>query len=346
MDMKLFILWISDSQRIILPENGLPFFLKTCFFLLIALMGNAQIRQVIPADASFNPGSELRKLTGSYPGISLAETGDTSSLTIYRNLMYSSSGSRKLHLDLFMRKERDKQKLPLVIFVHGGGWRSGDRSMDHPMAAEMVRRGYAAACVEYRLSGEALYPAGIVDVKTALRWLRFNSRRFSLDRKRFALAGSSAGGQMAALIGTLNGKGTLYRVKTHRCTSDKVQAVVNIDGILAFIHPESGEGNDQPGKTSSATTWFGVSRNEKPALWMEASALNHVNRRSAPVLFINSSFPRFHAGRDDYIRKLDALNIPYVVHDIPGTPHTFWLFNPWFEQTVNYMDQFLKGIFN
>jgi pectinesterase len=194
-EMKSVCLRISNFLRIIVPENWLSLFPKTFFSLLVTVVGSSQVYRGIPADTSFNPGSELRKLAGSYPGISLAETGDTSSLTISRNLVYTSSGSRNLHLDLFMGNEKSSRRLPLVVFVHGGGWRSGDLSMDHPMAAEMARRGYAAACVEYRLSGEALYPAGIVDVKTALRWLRINSRKFSLDRNRFAIAGSSAGGK-------------------------------------------------------------------------------------------------------------------------------------------------------
>jgi pectinesterase len=207
---------VTKQLSTIVPElkrmlSVMPVF---CLILAVSAVGRAQGYQGIPADTSFNPGSELRKLAGSYPGISLAETGDTSTLTIYRNLVYSASGSRELHLDLFLERDQGNRKYSLVILVHGGGWRSGNRSMDHPMAAELARRGYAAACVEYRLSGEALYPAGILDVKTALRWLRSNSRKFSLDRNRFALAGSSAGGQMAALVGTLNGKGTIFRVKT------------------------------------------------------------------------------------------------------------------------------------
>jgi len=73
--------------------------------------------------------------------------------------------------------------------------------------------------------------------------------------------------------------------------SGKVQAVVNMDGILAFIHPESGEGADTPGKPSAATLWFGGNTSEKKELWLQASPLSHPFPGTAPFLFINSSQP-------------------------------------------------------
>ncbi len=296
----------------------------------------------IPVDSSFNIKSEFNKQLKNFPGISIAGTGDTSMLTIYHDLVYTRYKNRELHLDLFFRRNPGSNKLPVIIFIHGGGWRSGDKSMDWPMAAEFARKSYATVCVEYRLSMESLYPAGIMDVKTAIRWLRANYRKYPVDKDRFALAGTSSGGQMATLIGTINGTEHLYKIRSHRCISDKVQAVVDIDGVLAFIHPESGEGADKPGKPSAGTMWFGASSAEKPELWNEASALTHVNPRSAPVLFINSALPRFHAGRDDHIRKLESLCIYCETHTIGNTPHTFWLFYPWFSDVIDLTDKFLK----
>lgn len=315
-------------------------------FVLFSLLCQAQHDKMhpgIPVDSSFNLKSEFNKQIKYFPGISVAGTGDTSMLAIYHDLVYTKYKNRKLHLDLFFRRDPGSNKLPVIIFIHGGGWRSGDKSMDWPMAAELARKGYAAVCIEYRLSMEALYPAGIIDVKTAIRWLRANCRKYPFDKDRFALAGTSSGGQMAALIGTINGTGPFYRVRTRRRISDKVQAVVDIDGVLAFIHPESGEGADKSGKPSAGTLWFGASSVEKPELWNEASALMHVNPRSAPVLFINSALPRFHAGRDDTIRKLESLGIYSETHTIGNTPHTFWLFDPWFSDVIDLTDKFLKS---
>jgi pectinesterase len=123
-----------------------------------------------------------------------------------------------------------------------------------------------------------------------------------------------------------------------------VQAVVDVDGILAFIHPESGEGDDTK-SLSAATQWFGTPKAESPALWQQASALTHVSAKTPPFLFINSSVARMHAGRDDFTRKLDAFGIYHQTHSFPDAPHSFPLFAPWFQPTLDYTAQFLDAVF-
>lgn len=142
---------------------------------------------------------------------------------------------------------------------------------------------------------------------------------------------------MAALVGNTGGI-RKYQSGKNLFIFDDVQAIVDIDGILAFHHLESSEGK-------VASEWLGGTYEEKPTVWNEASALNNVTNHSPPILFINSSNPRFHAGRDDMIKKLNEFNIYSEVHEIPNTPHPFWLFHPWFNQTNNFTLQFLNKIF-
>lgn len=299
----------------------------------------------IPVDSSYNIQNEYRKHLKKYPNIKVAEMGDTSQLSIIRDLTYADTGGRELHLDLVMPTgNRPPKGFPVVVMVHGGGWRSGDKSMEMPMSCELARRGYAAVAVEYRMSIEELYPAAITDIKTAIRWIRANGKKFNLDTQHVAIQGNSAGGQMAALIGSINGKFPKYQGGLYAKQSDKVQAVLNLDGVLAFIHPESGEGKDLPGKPSAATLWFGSSVEETPAVRHEASALTHVHKGSAPSLFINSSITRFHGGRNDMIAKMDSFGIYSEVHEHADSMHTFWLFHPYFDQTVEWMDAFLRKV--
>lgn len=119
---------------------------------------------------------------------------------------------------------------------------------------------------------------------------------------------------------------------------------MDVDGTLAFIHPESGEGDDSKG-LSAATRWFGAPKTEKAELWHQAGALNHVTAQTPPILFINSSVDRMHAGRDDMTQKLDAFGIYHEAHTFLEAPHTFPLFNPWFEPTLNYSVAFLNKVF-
>ena len=99
---------------------------------------------------------------------------------------------------------------------------------------------------------------------------------------------------LAALIGSTNNNSIFENNDVNQKTTSNVQAIVDIDGILAFKHPESEEG-------TAAGLWLGGSYEEKPEIWKQASALTHTDKNTPPTLFINSSKKRFHAGRDDMI---------------------------------------------
>ncbi len=320
------------------------FILPFTLLFALAFQANAQhylMHPDIPVDSSYSAKNELNKHKKKYPGITLTEAGNTDNMQLYNDIVYAQYGKREMHLDLVKPMYAGK-KLPVVVIIHAGGWRSGEKNMDRPMAYELTRNGFATVCVEYRLSMEAQYPAAIQDVKTAIRWVRANAKRYGLNPDKVAIMGTSAGGQMAALIGSVNEPFAKYQNNLYKKYSDRVQAVVDVDGVLAFLHPESGEGQDQPGKTSAATLWFGVSSKENPALWNEASALRRVNKHTAPFIFINSAQARFHAGQNDMVNKLNQLKIYNEVHQIPDTPHTFWLFQPWMYTAMNYIVPFLN----
>jgi hypothetical protein len=145
-------------------------------------------------------------------------------------------------------------------------------------------------------------------------------------------------------MGATNGLKKFEGTGCEQNTSSKVNAVIDLDGTLAFIHPESAEGDDSK-KISAATYWFGYSKTENPALWKEAAPLTHVGKQSPPFQFINSGVARMHAGREDFITVLNRNKIYSAVKTFEGSPHTFLLFQPWFDSVVVYMDAFIKKIF-
>ena len=295
----------------------------------------------VEQDTSYSIQGQFKKYKKDYPFIKPIDIGDTSKLTIFHNLVYQKYGNRELHLDVAYLKKKSNRKLPVVILVHGGGWRSGDKSMQAPMSYELARNGYATVNVEYRLSMEAIYPAGLIDINTAIKWVKKNADKFPIDTSRIALLGCSSGGQMVSLLGSINGYFEKYEPDVYKDISDRIQVVVDIDGVQAFIHPESGEGKDKPGKPSASTLWFGSTTEEDSLVRYEASALTHVNKNSAKFLYICSSIPRYHGGRDDVISKLNSYNIPSDVLTLPDTPHTTWLFHPWFDQITEKILKFL-----
>ncbi len=263
------------------------------------------------------------KLVGRYPAMRIAD--DKSPLDVRRidGVTYASHASGDLKLDLVLPAATGA---PLVVFVHGGGWRSGSREEFAPVAVRLARRGYASALVSYRLSTVARYPAAVHDVKAAVTWLRTHAQRYGLDPHRIALAGGSAGGQLASLAGMTAG----------------VQAIVNVDGLSDFTSPEALRHEDDPAKNPSAAgQWFGGRYAEKAALWHEASPINNVSKTTPPILFIGSSEKRFSVGRSAMVDKLGALGVPSRVVELPDSPHSFWRFEPWVAPTVDAISVFL-----
>jgi acetyl esterase/lipase len=319
-----------------------------CLFVISSLAvmaAPAAAQQATPArDTSFTVHSAFVNARKKNPAISIAQPAVPRTIQARTNLTYCTTGNRSLQLDVFYPTAKRRKGYPAVLFIHGGGWRSGDRSQHVPMAQQLAAKGYVTVTAEYRLSTEAVYPAAVTDLKAAVRWLRANARPFSIDTTKLAVWGFSAGGQLAALIGTTNDDPVFEGNACFLNHSSRVQAIVDVDGTLAFIHPESGEGDDRKG-TSAATYWFGASKTERPELWHQAGALNHVTAQTPPILFINSSVDRMHAGRNDMVTKLDAFHIYHEAHQFPEAPHPFPLFNPWFEPTLNYTAAFLDKVF-
>jgi pectinesterase len=277
-------------------------------------------------DTSFANYSAWRSLLKEDSTVRLANF--QSSKSKVQSFVYKTLGSRILVVDEYSISTSRVQ--PTLLFFHGGGWRTGHRSQHIPLAKALADRGYRVFLVEYRLSTEALYPAAMQDAQAALQWV---SKRKNVGE--IYVAGYSAGGQMAALLGSVQDENTYGK-------GVKVAAVIDIDGILAFIHPESGEGDDSK-KTSAATYYFGYNKVDGEAIWKEGSALNHVTKSDPPVLFLNSGVERMHAGRTDFMHKMAALGIHSEYYTFEKSPHTFVLMNHWFDQVVDRMERFMKN---
>jgi pectinesterase len=305
--------------------------------ILLPIITTAQ-QPEIPHDTSFTVYSAFVKERKKYPFIEIANPSTSKEVSSKKDIVYSSPGKRDLHADVFYPAKKSKKGYSGVLLIFGGGWKSGDKSMSEPMARQLAANGYVAVAIEYRLSPEEQYPAALHDAKAAIRWMRANATKYNLDKSKIAVHGVSAGGQLAALVGTTNAIAKFEGNGGNPKQSSTVQAIIDIDGVLAFKHPESQEGK-------VAAEWLGGTYEEKPSTWEEASALTHTSKNTPPILFVNSSTPRFHAGQEDMINKLNTYKIYSEVHTIADTPHPFWLFHPWFEPTMNNTINFLNKVF-
>lgn len=143
---------------------------------------------------------------------------------IVKDLEYARVGAERLKLDLHIC---NPQKGPLIFWVHGGAWRSGSKS-SMPLGG-IVSDGFPVASVDYRLSTQAKFPAQIHDLKAAIRFLRARGREFGIDATRIVVAGDSAGGHLAALVGVTN------RSREHEGNlGDHLDQNSSVQGIISF----------------------------------------------------------------------------------------------------------------
>jgi len=335
---------MSSSKILFTRESAMvP---RVSVLVAISLLASTLVAQQkstgpVQRDTSFTVNNTVTKVLKQYPRVTVVEPMLPAGVAAHENLVYASDRGRDLHLDLFTPAKKIAGGYPGVLLIHGGGWRSGYRQMEWPMAQRLAAQGYITATVEYRLSTEALYPTGIHDLKAAIRWMRGHAAKNNIDPKKIAVYGCSAGGELAAFLGTTGDmkkfEGSLGDLRQ----SSRVQAVIDIDGILDFTDSAESAKDTVPEKPSAGKAWFGASFKDNPDLWQEASPINYVNERTSPMLFVNSSLPRFHAGRDEGIEKMKKLGIYSEVHTIPDTPHPFWLFHPWFDEAFGYIVTFL-----
>lgn len=304
-----------------------------CFFF--TLIGC--IAQEVPRDTSYTISSTLSKFQKHYP-----ELGATPASVLRKNpgvkdVVYRTLGNRQLTADIYT-PQGGNQLYPGVLLIHGGGWRAGDKSLMAALGSHLAEAGYVVVAPEYRLSLEAPFPAAVYDLKAAVRWMRKNAADLHLDSTQIAAMGCSAGGQLAALIGTTNNN-PLFEGETNTNHSSMVNAIIDVDGVLAFHHPDSQEG-------SMAAQWLGGTYEQLPDVWEQASALSHVDQNTPPTLFIASAYPRFLAGRQEFISVLEEAGTKTETKFMKEAPHSFWLFHPWFDTTLIYIVQFLDEVFD
>jgi acetyl esterase/lipase len=266
---------------------------------------------------------------------------------IFDQVYGSLKGFRPLTLDLY-QPPRAAAALPLVVFVHGGGWNGGDTRHaasfpDFPrVLAALAAKGYVVASVSYRLSGEARFPGAVQDIKAAIRWLRGQSRELNIDVTRVAVWGDAAGGQLAALTGVTCGVAPFEpdnaRKDNGELPSDCVQAVIDWGGATDL---ESLGGDNLPGAqdaaksipagfspppTSDAGDFLGCEPARCPPM---------LARLASPLAFISATSPAFliqHGEADTQVsakqsQKLyDALNkanVPAELTIYSGLGHDF-----------------------
>lgn len=236
------------------------------------------------------------------------------------DIEYARVGETSLKLDLHRPQGENP---PLIVYVHGGGWRAGSKE-DVPIA-DLYDRGFAIASVDYRLSTQAVFPAQVHDIKAAIRFLRANADLFHLNTTKIAIIGSSAGGHLAALVGVSNGSQELEgKVGENLDQSSDVQTIVsyygasNLETILSQSTPK---GRDF--RIPALKLLLGDTPDKKPELAKLASPVTHLDKSDPPLLLIHGDAdPQMPPQQSQELAKAyESLGLPVTLILLPGSLH-------------------------
>ena len=243
-------------------------------------------------------------------------------------------GIRPLELDLHLPPE-SRGPVPVVVFLHGGGWRLGSRHTAGPMYRSsptpferMAQAGIAVAGVDYRLSGEATFPAQLHDAKAAVRWLRARAAELGIDPDRIAAWGESAGGHLAELLGLVDDAALEGDVGVDGHSS-RVVAVVAWYAPSDIAAVATDTGNDPADPSTREAQLLGAPAVDVPELAAQASPITHVSPGSPPFLLLHGRDDRFIpcAQSERLAAALEAAGADVELHLLDGADN-MWLGAP------------------
>jgi acetyl esterase/lipase len=269
---------------------------------------------LVSTSIGLSPGPQAARGSSQSPAL-------PSGVAVLSDLAYVTDGHPRQKLDLYLPTA--DATLPVVVYIHGGAFRVGDKGDAPPL--EYLDEGYALAAINYRLSQHALFPAQIEDCKAAVRWLRANAARYGLDPERFAVGGASAGGHLAAMVGT-TGHVMEFDVGENLGVSSRVRAVVDFFGPTDFLQmdahrPPNGMIHDGPDSPESELV--GGAIQENPDRVARANPITYVTSEAPPFLIVHGENDPLvpHHQSELLADALRQAGVSVIFHTVAGGGH-------------------------
>jgi len=248
------------------------------------------------------------------------------SVRVLRDVEYIPGGHERNKLDLYLPQEaggqgRRSERLPLIIWVHGGAWMGG--SKEQCPAVRFVHKGYAVASINYRLSQHAIFPAQIKDCKAAVRWLRANAEKYGLDSKRIGVWGASAGGHLVALLGT-TGDVKEFDKGENLNVSSRVQAVCDYFGPTDFLKIGEFPSNlNHNAADSPESKLIGGAVQENKEACRRANPITYVTKDDPPFLIVHGDADPLvpHNQSELLYEALQKAGVQAKLHIVKGGGH-------------------------
>jgi len=254
-----------------------------------------------------------------------APAGAAQGVSVKKDVTYRTADGEQLGLDVYQPATKGNGR-PAVVVIHGGAWVHGDKEWFAQQANQLAERGFVAFSVNYRLAPAHPYPAAVDDVEAAVEWVRKHAKEYGVDRKRVGALGGSAGAHLTGLLATV-GKGPLE--KGHR-----IAAAVSWSGPMDL---------DSLAAVSTIQAFVGCPPEACRAAYVEASPVAHVDKTDAPMLIVNSTMELVPKSQADAMKAgLDTAGVANQEIILPGTAHSRAYSNQVWDQTVKFLENYLK----
>ena len=297
-------LFLFSKMKTTLPiQNRIP-------AIIIALLSIIAIS--VPSNAQIRTVTQL-----PYPS-------KANSIAWIANIPYIPGAGSQQQLDLYL--PTNQKNMPLIVYVHGGGYGHGDKFGDslNPNELQLLWDGYAMASINYRLTPAVIWPAQIEDCKAAIRWLRANARQYGYDPTRIGVIGESAGGQLVAILGTTSGT-KKFDVSENLDTSSDVTCAIDLFGPSDFTGPEMSS-------DAGLLALVGGPVQEHLDLARSASPIYYIHADEPPILVIHGTadhlVPFLQSER--LVDAMEKAGAPFYFHTVVGGGH-----NPYFGLNFN-----------
>ena len=244
----------------------------------------------------------------------------------WENVPFVTRSSGELHLDVF--RPSDSKKRPTVLCLHGGFWAKGSKKFMHPLALDLVEKGYVAVCSNYRLTDVAQAPAQLHDVFSAIRFLRENATEFGINPQKVGVTGSSAGGYLAVMSAVFD--------SGDKRTRPNVAVGMGAQTNLLSPHIQN----------STVLNWsrfMGGFYHEVPQNYLKQSPIAHLTKDDPPIAIICGEYDKPSTRANAFRKKASQLGVPTGLTEIPGAPHGLLKASKHRVIAINALDNFFKA---
>ncbi|HEY7326031.1 MAG TPA: alpha/beta hydrolase [Gemmataceae bacterium] len=258
------------------------------------------------------------------------------------NISFAKGGTQELKLDLAMSMEGEGP-FPAIICLHSGGWVGGERQQMKGTIEALARHGYVAVSPDYRPAPRDRFPAQVEDCKAAVRWLRANSQKYSINPERIGVFGFSAGGHLACMLGVTGKEDGLEGEGGNAEQSSAVQAVVSFFGPTDFTQPVW----SKDVRERHLTPFLGGTAEEKAEVYRRASPMTYVSKNAPPFLFVHGTADDMVPMQqsEEMVKKLRQLAVPARLIAVDGEGHGWgWSQEDRLKSLAHMMDFFDENL--